>query len=278
MSFEMFSNMNFDDVTKRLFVSRKEYKNGVLSPCDMTPDDVDYEMSLSKDRQSLEICGMNQKSFEYFVDKYGDTYEELYFFKSQLISDFSPLSKLKNLKTLRIFWNTRSNGLWDMSKNESLTHIEISDSKIITRNLDMFKTGRNLQTVKIYGGMFENYPLESLSVFKDMPNLETLSLRYLKIADRNLDFLKTLPKLATFNFGAGMFTTDEIAYMVARYPNMHGSALCAYNKTDATINDVRVCGYKKPGIDLPQGQKRLDRYVAEFNALVEKYKTEELIK
>ena len=42
------------------------------------------------------------------------------------------------------------------------------------------------------------------------------------------------------------------------------------------LNDVRVCGYRKPGLDLPKGQKRLDKYIAEFNTLVEKYKTEEL--
>ena len=56
----------------------------------------------------------------------------------------------------------------------------------------------------------------------------------------------------------------------------YGKSLCAYNKADAVLNDVRVCGYRKPGLDLPSGQKRLVKYVAEFNFLVEKYKTEEL--
>ena len=58
--------------------------------------------------------------------------------------------------------------------------------------------------------------------------------------------------------------------------NAPNVTVCAYNEADATLNDVRVCGYRKPGLDLPAGQKRLDKYVAAFNALVEKYKTEEL--
>ena len=266
-----------DDDKKNLFVSRpKENKSGALSPCNMTPDDVDYEMSFPKDKHILRICGMNQSSLEHFVEKYGETYEYLYFFKCQLISDFSPLAKLKNLKAVRIFWNIRSDGLWDMSENDSLTHLDISDSKIITRNLKMLKTGKQLQYVKISGGMFEKYPLADLSVFENMPSLESLTLYDLKLRDRNTAFIKTLPYLKEFNFDAGMFTTEEIAYMVARYSHIHGTALCAYSKEDALLNDVRVCGYRKPSLNLPQGQKRLDKYVAEFNSLVEKYKTEEL--
>ena len=269
--------INVDDSEKRLFVSRpKVNENGEFSPCNMTPDDVDYEMSFPKDKRILEICGMNQESFEYFIDKYGDTYESLYFFKCQLISDFSPLSKLKNLKAVRIYWNIRSAGLWDMSENDSLTHLIIRDSKIITRNLQLLKTGKNLKEVSIRGGMFEKYPLENLSVFENMPSLEYLCIRDIKLGDRNTAFLKTLPNLKEFNFDAGMFTTEEIAYMCARYPHIKGMALCAYNKVDALLNDVRVCGYRKPGLDLPAGQKRLDKYIAVFNALVEKYKTEEL--
>ena len=277
MDSDFFINVHASDIKRRLFVSRqKENKSDALSPCDMTPDDVDFEMSQEKDRRILDICGMNQESFQYFVEKYGETYEYLYFFKSQLISDFSPLAKLKNLKAVRIFWNIRSDGLWDMSDNESLTHLMISDSKIITRNLKLLKTGKNLKTVKIMGGMFEKYPLGDLSVFENMPSLESLSLYDIKLGDRSTEFLKTLPNLQEFNFDAGMFTTEEIAYMCARYPHIHGTALCAYNEKDAALNDVRVCGYRKPGLDLPRDQKRLDKYVEVFNALVERYKTEDL--
>ena len=214
MSDDLLMNIHVDDVEKRLYVSRpKENKSGALSPCNMSPDDVDYEMSKGMDKRILEICGMNQESLESFVDKYGQTYESLYFFKCQLISDFSPLAKLKNLKAVRIYWNIRSDGLWDMTENESLTHLDISDSKIITRNLKLLKTGKNLKYIKLSGGMFEKYPLEDLSVFENMQSLESLTLYDIKLGDRNTAFLKTLPNLTEFHFDAGMFTTEEIAYI-----------------------------------------------------------------
>ncbi len=277
MDIESLKPVHVDDIEKRLFVSRpKETKSGMLSPCVMTPDDVDYEMSFTKDKNILQICGMNQESFEYFIENYGKNYEVLHFFKCQLISDFSPLSRLKNLKTVRIDWNIRSDGLWDMSENVKLSHIVINESKIITRNLQELSTGKSLQSVSVYGDSFTPYPLKSLDVFGNLPQLETLNIDSLRIEDRKTDFLKTLPKLSEFNFGSGMFTTEEIAYMCARYPHIHGASLGAYSTAAATIYDVRVCGYRKPGINLPEGQKRLDKYISSFNALIEKYKTEEL--
>ena len=53
------------------------------------------------------ITENKQARFEYFVEEYGQTYEYLSFFKCQLISDFSPLEKLKNLEGVKIYWNIR---------------------------------------------------------------------------------------------------------------------------------------------------------------------------
>ena len=64
--------IHVDDEEKRLFVSREKLNpSGAFSPCNMTADDVDYEMSKGKNKKILEICGMEQKSFEYFVEKWG---------------------------------------------------------------------------------------------------------------------------------------------------------------------------------------------------------------
>lgn len=258
----------------KLFVSRPhpENKSTALSPCDMTPEDVDYEMSRGKDPKRLEICGMNQASLEHFAEHYGADYEELHFFKCQLISDFSPLSKINKLKKIRIYWNIRTDRLWDMSQNHALEEIEIIDCKKLTAHLTLLNTASSLKHIWIAGSMFNNTPMCGLSPLEGLINLESLTLRMIKLEDRNIDALKTLPSLRQFDFDAGMFTTEEIAYICAKYPHIQGTSLCAYNTEDAVMNDVRVCGFRKPGLDLPRDQKRLDKYVAEFNALVEKYK------
>lgn len=271
------TSIHVSDREKILSVSRqKANPSEALSPCDMSPDDVDYEMSFPKDKRILQICGMNQESFEYFVEKYGESYEALYFFKCQLISDFSPLAKLKNLKAVIIWWNIRSKRLWDMSENSSLKQIAIDDCKKITGNLEDLATSKTLEDVSVHGSIFNNFVIESLDPFKNIPSLKGLTLRNITLKNKSIDFLKETPNLTEFNFDSGMLTTEQIAYICARYPHIKGTALCAYNKKDAILSDVRICGYRKPGLNLPEGQKRLEKYIREFDALVEKYKTEEL--
>ena len=268
--------IHVSDTPKRLFISRPEsIKGDALSPCCMTSDDVDYEMSTGKHPEILEICGMNQQSLEYFVQHYGKSYRYLSFFKCQLIQDFSPLEDLDNLEEISLYWNIRADKLWDFNKNASLRTISISDAKKMTLNPELLKTSNVLETVCFSGSIFNNYPMESLECFAGMPALKHLWLNNIRLNNKSLDALKSMPALERFDFDAGMFTTEEIAWIVAKYPDLSGKCLCAYNKEDAFLNDVRVCGFRKPGLDLPQHQKRLDKYIAQFNALVEKYKNEE---
>ena len=268
--------IHVSDTPKRLFISRPEsIKGDALSPCCMTPDDVDYEMSTGKNPEILEICGMNQQSLEYFVQHYGKTYRYLSFFKCQLIQDFSPLEDLANLEEVSLYWNIRADKLWNFDKNISLKAITISDAKKLTLNPELLKTSKVLETVCFSGSIFNNYPMESLECFAGMPSLKNLWLNNIRLHDKDLGALKSLPALERFDFDAGMLTTEEIAWIVAKYPNLSGKCLCAYNKEDALLNDVRVCGFRKPGLDLPEHQKRLDKYIAQFDALVEKYRNEE---
>ena len=264
-----------NDTDKRLFVSRPKLNpSGAFSPCDMSPDDVDYEMSFGKSRKILEICGMEQKSFEYFVEKYGAEYEFLSFFKCQLISDFSPLEDLKHLQGVSIYWNIRGSTLWDLSKNPELEYLWLDSTKKIAYDPLALQGAKTLKEVFFRGDMDTPYPMKSLEWMRGMDALETVTLRNIKLEDRNTDVLEIVPGLTRFDFPVGMFTTEEIAYMCAKYPHIAGSSLGAYNTEDTIWNDVRVCGYRKPGLDLPKGQARLDKYIKEFDALVAKYRAE----
>lgn len=267
--------IHVDDTPKRLYISRTEnIKSDALSPCCMTPDDVDYEMESGKNPEILEICGMNQESLEYFVQHYGKTYRYLSFFKCQLIQDFSPLEDLAKLEEVSLYWNIRSDKLWNMERNSALKTISIKDAKRMTLKPELLKTSKVMENVFFSGSAFNNFPMESLDCFAGMPALKHLWLSNIRLHDKCMDALKTLPALERFDFDAGMLTTEEIAWIVAKYPNLSGKCLCAYNTEDAILNDIRVCGFRKPGLDLPQHQKRLDKYVAQFDALVEKYRTE----
>ena len=237
-------------------------------------DDIDREMEKWKSRKILEICEISQKNFEYFIEKYGEEYEFLSFLWCPLISDFSPLEKLKHLQGVSFFWRTKADSLWDMSRNPKLEYLWFDTTKKLVYNPIALQKAKSVKEVFFRGDMDNPYPMQSLEWMKGMDSLEKVYMRNIKLENRDTGVLESVPNLQRFDFPAGMFTTEEIAYMCAKYSHILGDALCAYNAEDAILNDVRVCGYRKPGLDLPRDRARLDKYIKEFDDLVEKYKAE----
>lgn len=262
------------DTPKRLFVTRpKTNRSAALSPCDMTPDDVDFEMQFGKDPEVLELVGMNQESLEHFVTHYAQNYRYLHFFHCQLIKDFSPLEDLKKLERVWIDWNIRADKLWDMSNNESLNHIRIIDCKKMTQNLQLLSTSNTLEEVGICGSMFTNYVIENMDIFGEIPSLRVLDLYNIRAKDKRLDFLKFAANLEEFNFDAGMLTTEEIAWIVAKYPHLTGDCVGPYEGNIDNKSEVRISGFRKPTLYIPEQNARINKYIDEFNALVEKFRS-----
>ena len=161
-----------------------------------------------------------------------------------------------------------------MSQNPELEYLWFDSTKKIAYDPIALSTAKSLKQVVFIGDMDTPYPMHSLEWMKGMDSLENVYMRNIKLENRDTSVLDSVPNLKRFDFPAGMFTTEEIAYMCAKYPYLEGNSMGAYNTADAILNDVRICGYKKPGLDLPKGQARLEKYIKEFDALVEKYKTE----
>ncbi len=161
-----------------------------------------------------------------------------------------------------------------MSENPKLEYLWIDTAKKITYNPLDLQTVKNLKEIFNRGDMYTHYPMKSLEWMNGMDSLEKVYLRNIKLENKDTNILEKVPSLSRFDFPAGMFTTEEIAFMCAKYPHIEGDSLGAYNTQDAILNDVRVCGYRKPGLDLPKDRSRLDKYIKDFDALVAKYKDE----
>ena len=268
--------IHMDMTEKRLYDSRGLHTtSSALNSCDMTPDDVDYEMSTGKHPRILEIHGMNQAGLEHFVTHYGKDYEYLSLSHCQLISDLSPLADLPNLKGIDINWNIRTDRLWDMSRNTCLTYLGIMDCKKITQRLSLLQTGTSLEELSVCGSIFTPYPMDALSCFGGLPSLKHLHAMFIKPTDKNTSFLDTLPALEKFDFEAGLFTTEQIACLCVKYPNLGGTYMGAFGpEYPGTNTHMRVSGSRKPTLEIPRQQAALDKHVAKFNALVEKYREE----
>lgn len=268
--------IHVDDRDKRLYNTRYRRKpNDPLSLTNLTPDDVDYEMQQGKNREMIEISGITQEGFEHFCSVYGRTYRHISLFKCQTLSDLSPLGNLPNLEYVDIYWNIRSDKLWDMSRNVGLKALHISDCKKMTYDPQLLVTAPALEDITFCGQADGTYPMRSLELFSRIPTLKNLSLWRIRPEDKAAYFLDTAPELETYEFDPGMYTTEEIAWMVAKRPDVGGRFFRAYGPAYIGAKRfVRVSGYRKPELEIPRQQKALDKHVAYFSALVEKYRQE----
>ena len=236
-------------------------------------DIIDFEMQSNKRTDYLKITRLSQKGLEYFVQNYGKSYRVLYLYECTQIHDFAPLEELKNLEAIRIEWCRKTNRLWNMSGNSSLKVLSISDAKKIAENPCLLRTSNTLEEVRIWGPISGGtYTMDSLACFQDMKSLRRIDLNWIKLANKSMEVLDTLPNLKEFHFDPGMLTTEDIAQIVAKYPNLHGDSLQAYDDEYIDIGEVRVCGFRKPTLYLPKQHKRLEEYTRQFNALVEMYR------
>lgn len=241
----------------------------------LTPEAIDYEMQYYHSDTELRLLSLTQEGLEHFVSLYGASYKVLYLDYCSYIRDFSPLADLRNLEAVKIEWCRNIDKLWDMTDNSHLRVLSIHEAKKIVSNPMLLQTSRTLEEIRLWGNMDNKYTLESLACFQGMPSLKRIDLNQIKLKNHDLDVLSSLPQLEEFHFDAGMLSTEEIAGICAKYPNLHGSCLGVYTTNEfGCWNDIRICGYRKPSLDLPKDQKRLERYIAEFQSLVEKYRHE----
>ena len=258
------------EAEKQLFDSRGQSGAGLL-----TAEAIDYEMQFRHSRTILKLSGLTQDGLEHFTRVYGESYRILYLDDCRRITDFSPLAVLEGLEAIRIEWCKGTDCLWDMSKNESLKIISIHDAKKITLSPWQLRTAPALEEVRLWGSFDNKHQLESLGCFCGVKSLKRLDLNSIRLKTHDLESLSELTALEVFNFDAGMLTTEEIAWICAKYPHIHGDCLGVYTKNEPScMNDIRICGYRKPGLDLPEEQRRLEKYTVEFNMLVEKYRNE----
>ena len=258
----------FEDTDCRLFSTRRE--RPILQP-----EDIDFEMQFSKRKDKLLIKSISQDGLEHFASNYGDTYKVLYFSDCSKIFDFGPLSSLSNLEALAIDYSKKSDRLWDFSLNANLKVLSIMDSKKLIENPVLFQTSESLEEIRLWSsGLDHPHTLRSLECFRGMKSLKRIDLNNIKLSDKDMDALATLPSLEEFHFDPGMLTTEEIAWICAQYPHLYGCSLRAYDDTHIRAGEVRVCGYRKPTLYLPKQQQQLDKYILQFDKLVAQYRAE----
>ena len=230
------------------------------------------------DADVVTISGLHQDTFEYFIKTYGKQLRAIRFFKNKFIEDLSLLGTLPQLEYVYFFANQRVTALGDMTENESLTGLCIEDFSRLS-SIKGIERAPILKEFRIGNAIWSKMVVDSLMPLANT-GVERLSFTGRAIADNDLSFLEQLPYLKVFDFDANLFMTEQVAWIVANFPQVEGFALkpkydCELlesNENPVDVPGVIIVGKRKPALKVKGNEGKIEKYVQAFEVLKKKYK------
>ena len=270
MEYKDFCDFRANDDTKKHIWLREEKMDiggGRISIDDMN------RLSDYENTETVIISGLRQDTFEYFIATYGKKIKYLYFFKNKLIEDYSALSCLRDIRCMKFFHNQRVTKLWDMTSNHSLTGLAFDDFSRL-HSLDGIQTAPNLKHLHFGDKIWNTSTLTDLLPLVGI-KLISFSFGGKTIENNEISIYMKMPKLRFLDFRTNLYTTEQLAQIVASCPDISGYALCPYVKfhgADEAQKDVLICGKGKPFLHSKSDADKIEAYAKKFYSLVEKYK------
>ncbi len=164
-----------------------------------------------------------------------------------------------------------------MTENESLTGLCIKDFTKLT-SVKGVETAPALKEFIIGNAVWSKMVIDTLTHLTNT-QIERLSFTGQAIADNNLSFLENMPKLKAFDFATNMFTTEQVAWIVANFPLLEGYALkakidcmlCESSDNPVDVPKSIIVGKRKPTLKIKGNEEKIQKYVDTFESLKEKY-------
>lgn len=275
-SFESFrqGNFDYDPETKKHTCLWLRAENMDIGGGRISTQDID-KLRDYPNTDVVTVSGLYQDTFEYFIKAYGHRLKAIRFFINKHIEDWSLLGTLPQLEYLDFFVNRHISSLWDMRRNTSLSGLCIQDFTQLT-SIEGIQTAPALKEFVIGNAIWCKTILESL-----MPLAHSTIEKFMfcgkSIADNDYSFLADMPNLKQFDFSTNLLTTEQVAWIVANFPELEGFALKA--KRDCTLLDsayknvpgVLIVGKRKPSLFIEGNEKRIAKYEQNFELLKKKY-------
>lgn len=235
------------------------------------------------DATALRVSGLDQKTFELLVNRYGSQFDAIYLWKSGRIADLTPLEALPQLRLVAFYINQRTTRLWDLRRTARLVALRFENFTRL-HALEDLATGRTLQELDFGDALWNTPVFDSLSPLAALTSLRRLSFNARKIADGRIQPLASLPQLHWLAFPANLFTTPQVAWLRAHLPDSVQSSVVGplfhlgsiTNLSDGSVTEldknVLVVGRRKPALSASRDAVRIQRYVEEFNRLVQRFR------
>ncbi|MES2072157.1 MAG: hypothetical protein V4488_17510 [Pseudomonadota bacterium] len=240
-----------------------------------TKADID-RLAEAPDACYLSVSGLEQQTLEYLVATYGSRLVALNLWKCPRIESLAPLENLPKLRFIAMYWNQKTDQLWNFSRNKQLAGVRFTDfSKL--RSLDQFAEARSVEELE-FGHDLSGKKLvfDSLAPLAGLDRLKHLTIGAQGIRDERVEPLGMLSGLQTIHFGTSLFTTEQVAWLRARLPHsVKSSVLDAFRTIYPPIQlggkaiDTFVVGHRKPSLDSRTDASRIEKYRRDFDAMLE---------
>jgi hypothetical protein len=247
-----------------------------------TASDLDA-IAARPDATALRVSGLDQKTFELLVARYGAQFDAICFWKSGRIADLTPLETLPQLRFVAFYLNHRTTRLWDLRRTPRLVGLQFENFTRL-HALDDLGTGGTLQELNFGDALWNTSVFTSLSPLAALVSLRRLSFNARRIDDGRIEPLASLQQLDSLAFPANLFTTSQVAWLRARLPDSVQSHVLgplfplgpirdlSNNTVTELDKDVIVVGKRKPALSSRRDEARIQRYVSEFERLVQKFR------
>lgn len=211
------------------------------------------------------ILGANDKTLPE-ICKHLDV-EHLGFYEMR-VTDLSPLTKLKRLKTLSINWNSKLIDISPLTELNELQALGFEDTPKIN-DLSPLSVLSQLKALEFSGG-FASPPNKAatLSPIAELANLRDLRLTNIRVAQDGLKPLASCKSLETLKL-ANTFPTEEYAYLAAQLLTTACDSFSGAIKLDSPIggNDTMIVGSRKPFLNSRKDTDRIQKYVSAFERM-----------
>ncbi len=220
----------------------------------------------------VKVSSLDQETFEYLIENYGNQFRYIYFFKNKAVEDWSLLGKLPNLEYIHWYWNQKIDKFWDMSGNISLAGIDIADFTRL-KSIDGIETAPNLKVFGLGNVLWSKWEIESFKPVSKCEGIEYVYFYGKKILDTDFSFVKDMKSLKQLSLNNNILSTEQYAWIVGNCPQLKGERIePAWTFDHSSYTWVSVFGKGKRGFNLEGNEEKLKKIEADFWELAESLK------
>lgn len=227
--------------------------------------------------KTVTIIGLKQRTFDYFIEQYGQQFRAIYFWKCPRVADLSKLGKLSNIEYILFYWNQKAERLWDFSMNPRLKGLSFMDFARM-HDLSDLASAPALEELSFGNEVWTKYVVASLAPLARCHTLKTLSFDLKRIDDGDIEPLTRIPRLESLSFPARQFTTEQVAWLKARLrENIDAEMVAPFIRLPSPSpmgdQDILVVGKGKPFLNSNTQSARLEEYTCDFDELVRRFRS-----